>query len=103
MQVSAHVFTLAVLLAGALLALWVVARFPKTGPSNPLISFLNVGVALVVGSMFMGRAPDFLRSLPLPDSVLVAIILGTLPPLVYLFTSLAWFVRSIQRLMMALR
>ena len=103
MEVSAHVFTLAVMLAGALLALWVVARFPKSGPSSPWASFLNVGIALLVGSVFIQRAPDFLRSLPLPDSVLVAIIAGTLPPLVYLFTSLAWFVRSVQRLMMALR
>lgn len=105
MELSAQEFTLVIILGGAMLALWIVARFPKVGPSTLWTAAAHVAVAFVAGTQFLHAAPGVLRSLPFPDPtpVLFAIVVGTLPAVIYLFTSLAWLIRNIQRLVGAYR
>src|SRR5918995_370810 len=98
MTISANQFVVVIVLGGAVLALWTVARFPALGPTTPWGALAHFALASVLGSMFLDRAPEVLLHLPLPRAPLIAVIVGALTPMVYLLMSLAWFIRSIQRL-----
>jgi hypothetical protein len=99
MTLSPGGLEVAIMLAGALLALWFVIRFPNAGPATPWMALVHVMVACTIGGIIVGPAMGFFRGLPVPNSLTVAIVAGALPPAFYLLTSLAWFVQNIQRML----
>ena len=103
MSVTPQMFQLSIMIGAALLALWVVVRFPKLVPSSLVRAVVHCVIAYVIGSAFLVSVPPFLRGLPLPNSALIAIVGGTLPAVVYLFTAIAWFIVNLQRLAAAYR
>ncbi len=98
MEISPQEFALAIMIGGALLALWFLVRFPNVGPSRLWIAAGHVVLAFTLGRAFVEVVPDVFRGLPVPNALVLAIVLGTVPPATYLFLSLAWFLRNIQRL-----
>jgi hypothetical protein len=96
---SGHSFTLVLTVAGAILSLWVVVRFPRIGPKSLYVALANVVVAYLVGIAAAGPLMDFLQRVHVPGSIALTVVGGALPPLVYLFTSAAWLIRSLQGLL----
>ena len=87
----------ALTVAGSLIALWLLARFPGFGPQRLSGATLHVLAALACGQL-VSPLMQFLSMLPAPEAPLVALLGGALPPLVYFLLSLGWLFRAIQRL-----
>ena len=103
MTLTAGGLELAIVLGGAAIALWLAVRFPNSGPTNPAVAIANAFASVMVGSMLVGPLVGFLRRFAVPDSLALSLIGGTLPVTTYLWLSMAWFVRSMQRLIGAYR
>lgn len=99
MEISQQSFALILCAAAALIALWVVVRFWAVGPRTLGKAFLNVLVAHIGGAVLAGYSIGFLAGLPISGAFELAVVAGALPPCVYLFVSIAWFIRSLQGLM----
>jgi hypothetical protein len=86
--------------AGAVaIALWTVVRFPRLAPKSITTACLHVVTAYVGGLALAGALIGFFASLPIPGAFELAVVAGALPPSVYLFASIAWFIRSLQGLL----
>jgi hypothetical protein len=84
-------FLLALMVGGALVAFWLVARFPERAPSSFKVAMLHVGAALVAG-FFVPPAFGFL--LTWGQAAAMAAIFGILLPFtVYSFLATAWFLK----------
>ena len=102
-MISARTFELAIVFGGALLALWIVVRFPKLAPSRLWTAVAHIVVAYFVGSAMLAVAPAFLCGIVPREAIAAAIVCSTLPPVAYLFTTIAWFILNVQRLAAAPR
>jgi hypothetical protein len=93
---SAHNFAAAVVLASALLAFWLGARFPDVGPSR-----LGSAVLHVLGGLAAIRAIPGLTDAAIGFSAVAAGIVVpfgiALPLLTYTFLSGLWALRTIHR------
>ena len=99
MTLSPHTFLYILTIAAALLALWVLARFPARGPKSVPMAIANLVAAYFVGLAAVNPLMNTLGDIPIPGAVALAIVGGGLPPLLYLLTSTAWLLRSVQSLL----
>ena len=89
-------FLLVLMIGGALLAFWLVARFPERGPGTFKAALLHVGAALVAG-FFVPPAFGFL--LTWGQAAAMAAIFGILLPFtVYTFLATGWFLKLVAKM-----
>lgn len=84
-------FLLALGVGSAVIAFWLVARFPERGPTDFRAAMIHVFAALAIGWIapnIFGYVISFGRIAALP-----AIFGVLLPVLVYSFLSVAWFLK----------
>jgi hypothetical protein len=98
MQISPQEYVLVLMVGAALLALWVVVRFPKLTPATLWLAGLHAVAALALGRVAVHFAPGLFGGLPLPNGLVVAAVFGILPPATYICVSLAWLIQNFQRL-----
>jgi hypothetical protein len=80
-------FLIALGVGSALIALWVVNRFPDRSPGGYASALLHVCIALLLGPAASHTAPVIWNR----GHPLVAIFCVLLPVLVYTFLTAAWF------------
>jgi hypothetical protein len=86
-------FLLALMVGSALVAFWVVARFPDKGPATFKAAFLHIGASLAAG-FFVPPAFGFL--LTWGQAAAMAAIFGILLPFtVYSFLATGWFLKLV--------
>jgi hypothetical protein len=88
--ISVSVFVGAELVAGAVLALWVVARYPRFGPKSLRSALAVVGAAFVVLQLSTVGATPLLG---LPHGVYVTLFGCVLPSFFAAFLAAAWLMR----------
>jgi hypothetical protein len=88
--ISVSVFMGAELVAGAVLALWVVARYPRLGPRSLRSAVAVVGAAFVVLQLSTLAATPLLG---LPHGVYVTLFVCVLPSFFGGFLAAAWLMR----------
>ena len=89
-MISVSVFISAELVAAAVLALWVVARYPRFGPKSLRSALVVVGASFVVLQLStLGVTP----LLGLPHGVYVTLFVCVLPSFFTGFLSAAWLIR----------
>ena len=103
MIVSPGEFELSIVFGGAVIALWIATRFPDFGPTGVWSALLHIVAAYVVASVFLRLAPGFLVGAVPQAAAGAALTFAVLPPVVYLWTTIAWFIRTVQRLSGAYR
>jgi len=93
-MISVQGFLCAELVASAVLALWLVSRFPKVGPSS-----IRTASALCLGSVALFQPLPFVVRLlaGLPYGAYVALFGCVLPELLFGFVVAAWLMRSCAR------
>jgi hypothetical protein len=87
----------ALLVAGSALAVWLLVRFPGFGPRTLRGATLHLAAATACGYV-VSPAMQLVVMLPVPETRLLALLVGAFPPLVYLLLSIGWLFRAIQRL-----
>ena len=97
MTISPQGYVFVIMIGAALLALWFVARFPRLTPAKLWVAALHAVVALAVGPIVVDNGPDLLTGLPLPNAIVIAVVLGMLPPATYICLSFAWLIQNLQR------
>jgi hypothetical protein len=91
--VSIATFVLVLCVGAALLALWLVVRFPELGPREITWALLHVAISVVVLQLLthtigvVGRAG-------VPAARFVAAFGIVLPGLMYMFVAAAWLMRA---------
>jgi hypothetical protein len=88
---STEIFLLALSVGAALIAFWVVARFPDRVPANFKVAMVHVMAALAIGWITptaFGVAISYGRT-----AAFGAIFVLLLPVIVYAFLSAAWFLK----------
>ena len=84
---------LALMVGSALIAFWLVARFPDRAPANFRAAFLHIGAALVVGWVTPAL---FGFVLSWGQAAAFAAVFGVLLPTVtYIFLATAWFLKIV--------
>jgi hypothetical protein len=91
--VSIATFVLVLCVGAALLALWLVVRFPELGPSDITWALLHVAVAAVLGQLMAGAIGAVGRS-GVPAARFVGSFGIVLPGLTYIFVAAAWLIRA---------
>ena len=89
-MISVSMFLRAELVAAAVMALWVAARFPAFGPKSLRSAALLVGVAFVGVEVLSAIVPPVAR---VPHGVYVALFGCILPVLFGTFLTAAWILR----------
>ena len=85
-------FGLALTVGAALLALWIVWRFARLGPTSVLWALVHVIVACVLLRL-VPVALTRITTSEIPALVYIAVFALALPALVYAFVSGAWLAR----------
>jgi hypothetical protein len=91
--VSVESFVLVLCVGAALLALWLVVRFPDLGPGDMTRALLHVAVSAVLIQVMVGAIHLVSRS-GLPAPQFLAAFGVVLPGLTYTFLAAAWMIRS---------
>jgi len=91
--VSIATFVLVLCVGAALLALWVVVRFPDLGPRDVTWALLHVALSVVLGQL-MVRSIGVVGSSGVPAARFVASFGIVLPGLTYMFVAAAWLMRA---------
>ena len=90
---SAQIFTLFLAIASALLALWIVVRFPGLNPeSGRAVTLALVGAAIVFVAV-----PPAIGLVGVPLGGFAAAFLVALPGCTYLFLAIAWLMLYLGR------
>jgi hypothetical protein len=92
-RVTLHTFLLVLTTASALLAAWIVVRFPRANPAGPRA----MSLAILVAALVAVAAPAAIDLVGVPFGALAAIFLVALPGCTYMFLVGAWvmlFVRQ---------
>jgi hypothetical protein len=90
--ISVSVFMCAVLVASAVLALWVVARYPRFGPKSLRSALMVVGAAFALLQLSsLSVAP----LLGLPNGVYLTLFGCVLPSFFVCFLAAAWLMRVV--------
>ncbi len=90
---SIATFVLVLCVGAALLALWLVVRFPELGPSDITWALLHVALSVVVGEL-MVRTIGIVGRSGVPAARFVAAFGIVLPGLMYMFVAAAWLMRA---------
>jgi hypothetical protein len=90
---SMTTFVLFLCTGSALIALWVVARFPDFGPDDITLSLLHVAVSAVVLQLIVPgiHAVGFMGQ---PAAEYVGAFALVLPGLTYVFVAAGWLIRA---------
>jgi hypothetical protein len=92
-SVSIATFVLVLCVGAALLALWIVVRFPSFGPSEITWALLHVALSMVLAQLMVGSIGLVGRS-GVPAARFVAAFGIVLPGLIYMFLAAAWLIRA---------
>ena len=90
---SIATFVLVLCVGAALLALWLVVRFPELGPSDITWALLHVALSVVVAELMVRTIGAVGRS-GVPAARFVAAFGIVLPGLMYMFVAAAWLMRA---------
>lgn len=77
----------------ALLALWLVVRFPELGPDDMTKALLHVGVSIVLLQLVV-PAIHVIRGTGIPAAQFIVSFGLVLPALTYVFLAAAWTIRA---------
>ena len=88
-----HTFLLVLTTASALLAAWIVVRFPRLNPMEPQTITVALAGAVAVALVI----PRAIPLVGMPLGALGAIFLVALPGCVYLFLTAAWVMLFVKR------
>lgn len=88
-------FVLAEAAGAALLALWLVVRFPGSGPTSFRGAAVQLGASMVAGHMLAPITTQVVGS-GLPAAAFLAAFLVVLPGLIYIFLAWGWTVKVLQ-------
>ena len=92
-RVALHTFLVALTTGSALLAAWLVVRFPRLNPAEaPAITVALLGAVVVALGV-----PRFIPVVGQPFGALAAIFLVALPGCTYLFLAAAWVMLYVKR------
>jgi uncharacterized membrane protein YhaH (DUF805 family) len=91
--VSIHTFMLLLATGAALLAAWIVVRFPRFQPSTGA----GITVALIGAAATLTGVPHTIAFLGVPLGPLGVIFLVVLPALTYVFLVAAWIMLYVRR------
>ena len=86
-------FVLFLCTGSAVLALWLVVRFPDFGPSDVTKALLHVAVSIVILQLLV-PAIHVVAGTGLPAAQLVVSFGIVLPGLTYVFVAAAWLIRA---------
>jgi hypothetical protein len=95
MHITLGTLVLALMTGSAAVALWGIVRFPNVGPTSMPGASANMLAAFVGGTMAVPLMIKIGTAVPLPGKFELA-VMSVLPPIVYLFISIGWLVRSLQ-------
>jgi hypothetical protein len=90
---SIATFVLVLCVGAALLALWLVVRFPSRGPTDITQALLHVALSVVFGQVML-RSVGAVASSSIPWAPFVAAFGIVLPSLTYTFAAAAWLIRA---------
>jgi hypothetical protein len=90
---SLTTFVLLLCTGAALLALWLVVRFPDFGPDDMTKALLHVAISMVVLQLLVPGI-HLVRGSDLPGAEFAASFGIVLPGLTYVFLSAAWLIRA---------
>ena len=90
---SMTTFVLLLCTGSAVLALWVVVRFPDFGPDDVTKSLVHVAVSIVILQLLV-PAIHLVTGTGLPAAQLVVSFGIVLPGLTYVFVAAAWLIRA---------
>ena len=86
-------FVLFLCVGAALLALWLVVRFPDFGPEDVTHALLHVAISVVLAQLTVG-AINLVGRAGVPAARFVASFGIVLPVLTYTFVAAAWLIRA---------
>jgi len=92
--VSIESFVLVLCVGSALLAFWLVVRFPEVGPDDLTWAMLHVGISSVLGQLTL-PAIRLVAATDVPGARFVASFGIVLPVLTYMFLAAAWLIRAL--------
>ena len=92
---SMTTFVLFICTGSALIALWVVARFPHFGPNDVTKALLHVALSVVVLQLLV-PAIHVVGATGLPGAQIVVSFGIVLPGLTYVFIAAGWLIRAAQ-------
>jgi hypothetical protein len=98
--VSVETFLVMLCVGGALLALWVDARFPGLAPTGIWQAALRVLLALAVAHLVTPALVLAIGNGVSPGAALMTLVL---PALVLFFLSMLWIMRALQGMLYGLR
>jgi hypothetical protein len=90
---SMTTFVLFLCSGAALIALWLVARFPELGPNDVTKALLHVAISVVVLQLLV-PAIHAVGATGLPGAQFVVSFGIVLPGLTYVFLAAGWLIRS---------
>jgi hypothetical protein len=92
---SMTTFMMLLCTGSAVLALWLVVRFPDLGPSDVTKALLHVALSIVALQLVV-PAIHVVAATGLPAAQLVVSFGIVLPGLTYVFVAAAWLIRAAQ-------
>ena len=93
---SFGVFALVFVAGGALLALWVNARFPRLAPAALRGALLHLGGSFIACQLILPLGSSLVAETGYPSLRLASLLLLSLPALVYALLSLVWVISNLQ-------
>ena len=93
---SMTLFVVCLRAGAAVLALWLVVRFPEAGPSDVTTALLHVAASAVILQLLV-PAIHLVGHLGLPGAQFAASFGIVLPGLTYVFVAQAWLIRAAAR------
>jgi flagellar biogenesis protein FliO len=92
---SVQGFVMIEAVGAALLALWLVVRFPNSGPTSMRGAVVQVGASVLLGWALAPLTAIVVGS-GVPAAAFLAALLVVLPALIYIFLAWAWMVKVLQ-------
>lgn len=92
---SIQAFVMVEAVGAALLALWLVVRYPGAGPTSLRGAAVQIGASVLLG-WALAPLTTLVVGSGVPAAALIAALLVVLPALVYIFMAWAWMVKVLQ-------
>ena len=88
-------FVMAEAVGAALLALWLVVRYPGSGPTSLRGAGVQIGASVLAG-WALAPVTTMVVGSGVPAAAFLAAFLVILPGLIYIFVAWAWMVKVLQ-------